>query len=180
MAAGLLGTLAAHEAAEPSGVDVQAAEASPLRGLRGSEWAAARLAARAGGASCTESSTAYAVQQIVEMQLRRTRAEQEADLSEHVKDRPQREGRRRSTPAASVPDGSDDPAAARLAAAAPTTANEALRGAALEVLELKEGCYAVGSALPDAAARAAEAAVEAAVEGARRGRAGEAMDTREA
>ena len=137
---------------DADGVKMSAAAASPLRGLRGSAWAAARLAARAGGASASgtagaATSTAYAVQQIAEMaQRRRTRAGQEADLSEHVKDRPQREGRRRSALAASAdasaPDVTDDRAAARRATATPA--------AAVRVLELEGGEYAIRiSLLPE-------------------------------
>ena len=146
---------------DADGVKMSAAAASPLRGLRGSAWAAARLAARAGGASASgtasaATSTAYAVQQIAEMaQRRRTRAGQEADLSEHVKDRPQREGRRRSALAASAdasaPDVTDDRAAARRATATPA--------AAVRVLELEGGEYAIRiSLLPEVTQPDAEAA----------------------
>ena len=138
---------------------MRAAAASPLRGLRGSAWAAARLAARAGGASASgtasaATSTAYAVQQIAEMaQRRRTRAGQEADLAEHVKDRPQREGRRRSALAASAdasaPDVTDDRAAARRATATPAAASAARCDAAVRVLELEGGEYAIRTLLPD-------------------------------
>ena len=162
---------------------MSAVAASPLRGLRGSAWAAARLAARAGGASAsgtastasTATSTAYAVQQIAEMaQRRKMRAGQEADLSEHVKDRPQREGRRRSTPAAppaaSAPGGSDDPAAARRAAATLAAASAARCDVAVRVVALGGGEYAIKILLPPEVVRSRSlltrqpGAVEAAAE----------------
>ena len=80
------------------------------------------------------------------------RAGQEADLSEHVKDRPQREGRRRSTPAAppaaSAPGGSDDPAAARRAAATLAAASAARCDVAVRVVALGGGEYAIKILLP--------------------------------
>ncbi len=78
--------------------------------LRGSAWVAARLAVR--GAA----STAYVVNRL-QQGAKTTRAGQEADLSEHVKDRPQREARKR-TPRADLgqeSSGADAKAAANAA-----------------------------------------------------------------
>ena len=69
---------------------------SPLRGLRGSAWAAARTAVR------RASSTAYAINQFKAAPAAQTRAGQELDHAEHVKDKPEREGRRSSRSGAST------------------------------------------------------------------------------